>query len=153
MKNILAITALCCFIIVQNACNKPDAGNIVGGTYTFSSNTIFIKYKYKIVADTFQLTFLDQQFFFTEPYPTVVIKKESTTKASFLQQVPGDTIGFNNAQLYLEGGGTLLKTPIQSNIYLNGSVIGYELQYDIVDTTNKEMLRVSKVSAPKGQFY
>lgn len=153
MKNILAIVALCCFVIVQNACNKPDAGGIVEGTYRFVSTTNYITYKYKVVADTFQLTLLNQQFFFADPYPQAIITKTSTTEATFRQEVPGDTMSFDNVKLYLEGGGTLLKGPTVNGKYLNGSVIGYELKYDIIDTTNKQIIRVSGVEAPKGQFH
>ncbi|MBX2902070.1 MAG: hypothetical protein KF872_00845 [Chitinophagales bacterium] len=150
MKKIAAIIVVAAALAIsQSACNKPDAGAIVEGVYKFAPTSSYVAYKYKIVADTFQLTKLYDNFFFNEPFPTVEIKKVSTVEATFKQTVPGDTFYFENVKLLLDGGGTLLNAPVKNGLYLKGSVIGYELKYDIVDTTNKKLIRVLGVEPPK----
>ncbi|MCS6818363.1 MAG: hypothetical protein RMJ53_06855 [Chitinophagales bacterium] len=133
------------FLAFAHACNKPDAGAIVEGRYQFTPNSSYEVFNYTIVQDTLQLTKIADQFFFSEPFPYVEIKRKNKTSASFNQYVPGDTFLIDNINLTLDGGGTLLNSDVVNGKYLKGSVIAYELKYDIIDTVQKKLVRVRGV--------
>jgi hypothetical protein len=149
MKNIIAILFLVFGLFCSTACNKPDAAAIVAGKYTFTPNSAYTAYRYNIVADTFQLTKLFDQFFFDAPYPTVELKRISRDEVSLHQFVPGDTMTITGIELTLDGGGTLLRSSIKNGKYISGSVIAYELKYDIIDTVKKELVRITGVEPAK----
>ncbi len=150
MKLIKKLTAAFAvvFITTQFSCNKPDAASIIVGEYTYSYATKFIKYNYKIVADTLQLS-NPQQTFFSPPFPAVEITKNTIQQVTFKQNVPNETVTFNKVNLFLDAGGTLLKGEVENNKFIDGRFAGYVFYYDIYDTLNKQVTRVSGIDTKR----
>lgn len=171
MKNILVITALLSFVAIQNACNKPDAGVMMEGSYNFAVNTRFEKDSFKYAPLTGALEIgtkvytlevgtdpatkepmvtkmiyaptFDYRYFMNET-PKVIITRKSSTTALFQQFAPEDN--FEALVTFkLDHGGTYFESEIENGVYVSGASIGYKMQYNIIDTTNKLVVRVSGV--------
>lgn len=136
-------------IVWLSACNKVDAGRILEGYFKFSNLTSYTLYNYKIVADTYQLTTVFQNYYFDEPLPAVQFDRLAKDKVNFKQFVPGDTVAFNNVTLTLDRGGTIFKSEFSNNRKLEGLSSGYFTNYDIVDTATKQLVRVQNLPYSK----
>lgn len=145
----LSIPFFIVLIVWFSACNKVDAGKILEGYFKFSNLTSYTLYDYKIVADTYQLTTILQNYYFDEPFPAVQFDRLAKDKVNFKQFVPGDTVAFNNVTLLLDKGGTIFKSEFSNNRKLEGFSYGYFTNYDIVDTATKKLVRVKNLPYTK----